>query len=550
MKFDKLLQYGSRVGSLALTIAIAWCAPSARANVYATNIKIDGVLTGTTNVAQGTSVTITYILNEPASAGVTIKILTAELLVRTINIAGGNPGTTGGLNTVVWDGKNDLNLPVPPGTYFVSITAASTGYTHWTQITTDTNAGNQVNWPSGIAVDLNTNSPYYGRVMIGNGGATAGSAGVVKCNADGSFADEGQSNAGYSFPTDGVLGDSVRSMKYIDDDRVVFNQWTGNGQIAAVDMIMSTNQILWDSANVPGAPFVAAMLNGFAAIDVSQPGNTNAAAYLADFHYPSIGVWMWPLTNNGTYDPNFGGVEVLQSSGSCAVTLRTGLGLMVDDNNDLFMGQVRSHPFDPVPRLFAFTNWPSGPAPLCSQNLNWSVGAADPLFSDINDLCMDSRRNPTYISAAFSGGNGGMTVLYATNGAVVATLQVTLLPPGLTGISVSGGTVKITFTGGDDTDVASDFQVQTATALSSATSWSTVAGATFSGTGGSYTASLATSGAVQFYRIAHGVYYISTSWDNVGNVYGGTGAHVWRAFSPPGANQATTLAVATVQIHL
>ena len=39
------------------------------------------------------------------------------------------------------------------------------------------------------------------------------------------------------------------------------------------------------------------------------------------------------------------------------------------------------------------------------------------------------------------------------------------------------------------------------------------------------------------------------AWDNAGNVYAcDNGASYWRAYSPPGANQATTVAVPTVQV--
>ena len=44
------------------------------------------------------------------------------------------------------------------------------------------------------------------------------------------------------------------------------------------------------------------------------------------------------------------------------------------------------------------------------------------------------------------------------------------------------------------------------------------------------------------------LYYIGTGWDNVGNVYVGNSTANWEAFSPPGANQATTPAVATVKV--
>src|SRR5262249_39107576 len=156
-----------------------------------------------------------------------------------------------------------------------------------------------------------------------------------------------------------------------------------------------TNQILWNSGNLPGASWVGLLASGFADVEVINPGTTNALALVGDGDYPSQGVWAWPLTNNGAYDPNFGGIQILQSSGSCADTLRSGYGLMVDTNYDLFMGQVRANPGDPTPRMFDFTNWPSTTLPLCNENLNWSVGAADDTFRDINDLCLDSRSNPT-----------------------------------------------------------------------------------------------------------------------------------------------------------
>src|SRR5207249_3013694 len=43
--------------------------------------------------------------------------------------------------------------------------------------------------------------------------------------------------------------------------------------------------------------------------------------------------------------------------------------------------------------------------------------------------------------------------------------------------------------------------------------------------------------------------YHGVNWDNVGNLYGGSQSdHRWRVWSPPGANQATTVALATIQV--
>src|ERR1035437_10209818 len=151
----KDLQHHWIVGGLAFALALTTFAPSAQANVYATNIKING---GTTNVSvqAGTNVTISYILNEPASAGVTIKVLAGATAVRTISIAGGSAGTTRGTNTVVWNGKDNSSNNVSGGNYSISITAASSGYSGWTVITDDNNDGNY-SWDArGIAVDRNT----------------------------------------------------------------------------------------------------------------------------------------------------------------------------------------------------------------------------------------------------------------------------------------------------------------------------------------------------------------------------------------------------------
>ena len=117
----------STIGGLGLAVALTTTAPSARANVFASNVKING---GTSNVsvAPGASVSISYILNEPASAGVTIKILSGTTAVRTISLTGGSAGTLRGTSIVVWDGKNGSNTNVPEANYSVSIKAASSGY--------------------------------------------------------------------------------------------------------------------------------------------------------------------------------------------------------------------------------------------------------------------------------------------------------------------------------------------------------------------------------------------------------------------------------------
>src|SRR6516162_3556523 len=93
----------SRLPSLLLRCGmLALACTSARANVYATKVRLNG---GTTNVAlaPGGSVTIGYLLNEPATLGVTVAIKQGASTVRTISLAGGGPGTAPGTNAVSWD---------------------------------------------------------------------------------------------------------------------------------------------------------------------------------------------------------------------------------------------------------------------------------------------------------------------------------------------------------------------------------------------------------------------------------------------------------------
>src|SRR5882724_11418126 len=98
MNLKPFLQRSLVPGVLAL--ALMCVSFRARANVYATNVKLNG---GATNVTlqSGDSVTISYVLNEPASLGVTLNILSATGAVRSIAIAGNAVGARKGLNTVL-----------------------------------------------------------------------------------------------------------------------------------------------------------------------------------------------------------------------------------------------------------------------------------------------------------------------------------------------------------------------------------------------------------------------------------------------------------------
>ena len=88
---------------------------SALANVYPTKLQLNGGY-GSLLLTAGEDVVISYVLNEPASAGVTIIIRSNTTAFRTITLSSGEAGTMRGHNQIVWNGNDDTNLPFSPGT--------------------------------------------------------------------------------------------------------------------------------------------------------------------------------------------------------------------------------------------------------------------------------------------------------------------------------------------------------------------------------------------------------------------------------------------------
>ena len=514
MKSRNYLQRSSIITGLALALALAAYAPSAHANVYATNIKLNGSLTGTTS-AQGGVVTITYILNEAALNGTTIKILSGATVVNTINIASG-AGTLRGLNTVYWGCTNSLGAKVPVGTYSVAIAPGTSGYGSWTQTSVDANAGNAAHYPYGIDVDRNTNSPYYGRVVMGCAAGTGpdpATDGLYKMNADGSKADEGwygyanytKNDAGATatgrMPSGGNGGGPL-TIRIGEDDRIYWSDNSANGAIVACDILATTNQIVFNEANYAGCPDLS-LLNvggyGWQEFDVCALGTTNAAIYVVDWgDYPSAGIWMWHLTNavagaGLVADPNDTvGTQVIEAGNAGdANFVVAGAGIMVDYNLDLFVGQDRNHATDALNRVFDYTNWNNGTLPpggsTTSQAnsgavpVNWAVGTLDATSGGGYDTVIDSRVKPTMVAFAmaagdpvaggYNGANGGIRVLSAADGSTIVT----------------------------NLDLAN--------------------------------------------------WYNGVAFDNVGNIYGASrSANYWRVWSPPGPNTNTTVAVGQVTV--
>jgi hypothetical protein len=419
---------------------------SVQANVYATNIKINGSLSST-GVPVGSRVNISYILNEPASAGVTLQIASSNAVVRTIAIAGGTAGTARGTNTVVWDGNDSSATPVPLGNYSVSITASAQGYSTWTQISPDTNDATAVWEGRGIAVDQNANSPYYGRVFVANSQANdpgfnnwlGYKVGILKCNADASYADEGgTSTGGYSWAGDGF---SPWHLQVSSTDRVYVDDLTTNGQVLAWDPTISPNTQL--SVLRPDNWNDSATLSGPA---LSGSG-TNRALWMADASLndslrTGVGILRYSLLPDGTCAPGDKGTVAVALGGSLT---NNPVDVAVDLAGNIYAIQGASEPGDPSNRVFRFPafNPANNSGPITQAD--WAIGANDDTMAGANGIAVDP--TGTYVAVAFtglfnSGSNGCTQVFYATNGARVVNIDL--------GVDLSG------FLDHQDEDVAWD----------------------------------------------------------------------------------------------
>jgi hypothetical protein len=464
-----------------LTLLTLLPARPSHANVYATNIRLNG---GVTNVVVpgGTNVAITYSLNEPATLGVTININSGVSTVRTFSLVYPAPGTLQGSNYIVWDGRNNSGNIVG-GLYSVSITAASSGYTNWTQTSSEANDVQYHVWePRGIAVNRNTNSPYYGRLFVANAnegldpiGHLGDRVGILKLNADGTYAaDGGYSDGGYDWsrgqpPFDGV---SPWKLEVGPDDRLYVNDFYDQGLIFSFDQLVSSNSI---RAVLRADNYWANSLVYYDGMFISgSPGNMQI--WMADSHdiggannANTAGIRRWNLTLAGIIATNDIGLTIVQPGVSGGLD-RVPVDVALDSSNHIYAIQDIKEVGDPSWRVLRFPAYTN----VSETNAEWRVGSGDDSMAGAAGIAIDP--TSTYISVAFKGygsfENGSTRVFYASNGAPV-----------------------MTFAAGDD--------------------------------------------------------HYDVAWDNVGNLYAADGfAQRWRSYSPPGTNQATTVAFPTIQISV
>jgi hypothetical protein len=437
-------------------------AKSARANVYATDIRLNGSLHAGV-VLPGGSVAISYILNDTASGGVWVRIYSGANLIQTLSSADDEAGTNAGLNSAVWNDPADTSQ----GIYTVSITAASAGYGSWTNITDD-GPNFYVEAPGGITVDENTNSPFYGRVYVANAlfSWDIGAPGILKCNADGTPADEGGfSTGGWNWSGAGY---SPWKMTVGADDRLYVDDFASDGVVISFDPILRNNdhRVVLGTSNYPTQD-PTPQLSGLA----FATAGTNTQIWMTDENPSgSAGIIGWQLTN--------GGVVAANDTGSVIVPLDSDFltqapyDLDLDSNGFLYTIQFLTGD-SPAYALMEFPPYAGSP----EMSPNWAV-------SDYPALLYASgvAVNPSGSSVAVAVSSqdieadpagGGLYLYQASNGDFLANVDET---------------------GGDA--------------------------------------------------------YYDAAWDRVGNLYAlDATAQVWRAYSPPGTNQATTVAVPLIQVY-
>lgn len=471
-----------RAGVALLLAALLSAVPQAgRANVYATNIRLNGSANGAALYIPCGEVQISYLLNEPATAGVTVDILKDTNVVHSISLPGNGPGTQRGWNAVVWDAHDAQGNLVPLDTYTVRVTAASHGYDRWTQISDDFAPGNYVWDPVAITVNRNTNSPWYGRVFVANAspgpnpGFNPGDrVGLLKFNADASAPADGvHSTGGWSWAGDGF---SPWKLEVGRDDRLYVNDWSG-GAVVQFDQWVSydSRRLVW-RADSP-TPDVR---NSFGGLALSGDGQESFLWLANAAETTDAGLWRWPLDALGAVSTGDPGTLIVQAGGESDLD-QAPYDVAVDVSNRIYVIQHRLAALDPAARLLCFPPYTNGAPPL--TNALWKVGSGNNAMRGASGVAVD----PTgrYVAVAFAGtveGNwrtGGRTTVFDAATGEVVTNIITDLPG----------------------------------------------------------------------QASHA--HADVAWDQVGNLYDlDRSESLWRVYSPPGSNAASTVATGPLLVSL
>lgn len=453
-----------------------------RANVYATDLKLNGSLTNSW-VAPGFPALVSYILNEPATGGVQVHICAGTNILKTFLATNGQPGALTGSNAFLWDGTDSHGSNVAQGLYTLQITAGAVGYADWTNITDD-GTNFEVDYPISVDVNKNTNSPYYGRVFVGNAPPTYPEAppppgdGIYKFNADGSPADEGGfSDGGYGWG--GPIGGLYSPWKIVvgANDRVYINDWDTSGTVLDFDNLIDPNFVIalasdaypTDTVDLGGLYLTGSPTN-------QQIWMTDAGTYA-----PSLGVLRWNLQADGTVLVGDSNAAVVVAATNSALSVSP-WDLAVATNGCIYVIQLVGQPGDPANRVLCFPPWTNGAPPETAAK--WAIGRGDMWLA--NAYGVDVNPEGTFVAVAVRGSGSLVPEDNAANGGNLSIFS-----------AASGQLVKRFAIEEDDSSTN------------------------------------------QFTDVA---------WDNVGNLYAlDLNAQVWRAYSPPGTNQATTVCVAGIE---
>jgi hypothetical protein len=221
-----------------------------------------------------------------------------------------------------------------------------------------------------------------------------------------------------------------QKLRVAGDDRLYMMD-ADSGQLAALDMLLSTNELVLSLPDYEENPFWlnASLLpgvTGWFSMDVTGANTTNGLIWLGEWAAGGAGIWNWHLTNGVAESTNDTGNWVVEVGASLGVAASG--GLMVDANFDIFVGQYLTDAGDTNADCMVFTNWNDGLSyggePV-SNGVAWSVGGGETnnTFLGVYDTTIDSRQHPNYVACALNGGpvTGGIRILDALTGAVLVT---------------------------------------------------------------------------------------------------------------------------------
>ncbi len=228
-----------------------------------------------------------------------------------------------------------------------------------------------------MAVDCNTSSPYYGRVIVGNSYEGFGLSpatsnnyyydGIYKFNADATPADEG--NFGYGGYTEDDAGNLSLTnnempsgsavvpwkLRISDDDRIYMLDYSDEGAVSSFDMTATNPFVVVidegtegylssvDSTNsYANNPNFSDLSYGIGEFDVTSAGTSNGAVWLCNNDYPNWGIWEYHLTTNGASgfaqsDPaDTVGTQAVYAGAGSVMDLVSSGGCSTDSNLDIF----------------------------------------------------------------------------------------------------------------------------------------------------------------------------------------------------------------------